>query len=112
MTEKDLFLTGVVAAMRDHPEWTPDVFKAVQAGAEEAVEALRKRAAVAEQGLLAALVLTGSKRLSVDLTKSLNTMLLRTVNPREVSGLSPFERDAYAKAFGAVRDDKPKGQPK
>ena len=79
MSDKDAFLTGIVQVMREHPDWTPDVFAAVAQGSKEAIKALREECGVSNSAALSALALAETKRLSPKMRGALENSVLNGI---------------------------------
>lgn len=79
MSDKNAFLQMIVQVMREHPDWTPDVFAAVAQGSKEAIGALRKECGVSNSAALSALALLESKRLSAKMRQSLENLVMKGI---------------------------------
>jgi hypothetical protein len=96
---EQVFYTGIVQALRDHPQWMGSAVAAIVAGSNAALQDEQRRTNAKDVALRTALTLVNANRITPELRK----MLCDTV----IAGLAPegnrcqAETD-FAESYGAV----------
>lgn len=102
MSDKTEFLMWIIKMMREHPDWTPDVFSAVAQGSREATDALQEKCGTANFAMLAALTLAETKRISLELRVAMEGAILKAIQ----EPASPLEREFIQRVAQSRQEEK------